>query len=113
MPFFYYHTIIAMGLQLFNTAAERAAWISQSYTRAITYCVAHNPRGTYQVIKTKYPNFPNWGLGSEQSDAAQEALYKFILTKAKDSGNADRYVTELLAAVPANPSMDNLWIKTS
>lgn len=102
-----------MQAKIFDNAADRAAWLSQSYTRLATYCVLHNPRGTYLVIKAKYPEFANWGLGAEQTPANQEALYQWIVDKAKNSGDAIKFVSELLNAVPRNPAMDGLWLKTT
>lgn len=100
-----------MQPQVFSTPQERAAWLAKDYKRVATFTVLHNPRGTYQVIKAKYPDFQNWGLGAEQTQANQEALYQYIIAKAANSGDADRYVTELARAVPRNPDNDNLWIK--
>jgi hypothetical protein len=111
--FLHIHNKAIMQAKIFDNAAQRAAWIAQSYTRLVTYCILHNPRGTYMVIKAKYPEFAPWGLGAEQTPANQEALYQFIIQKAQNSGDAARFVTELTKVVPRNPSQDNLWLKNS
>ncbi len=105
--------LVSPSLEAFRTEQERAAWLNQDYRRSLTFCILHNPLGAYQVTKSRYPAFPNWGRGSEQTEAAQKRLYDFLEEQARMTGQPERFVAELMLAVPRNPAMDNLWIQNS
>lgn len=97
--------------EIFNTPAERKAWIGDNYKRMLTFLVLYNPRAVYELVKQRYPIFPSWERGTEQTEKAQNDLYTFLVDAAENSGEALRFVVDLAAVVPGNPINDNLWLK--
>ena len=96
----------------FDNKVQRAQWVGQSPENAISFTIAHNPRGVYNWLKKNYPDFvPNWANGFEQNAKNQEAMYQFILRKANASGDAAKYVLNFMAAIPGKGKADNTWLK--
>lgn len=97
----------------FDNKVQRAQWIGQSDENALSFQVEHNPTGVYNWLKKNYANdfTPNWAPGFEKNGTNKEAMYQFLLNKAKRNADPAKYVISVLAAIPGKGANDNTWLK--
>lgn len=94
------------------TKAQLSEFIQASPANAISYAVANNPKGAYNIAHAWHPNrFSDWERGLENNEGAQKQLFNFLTRMATDSGDAGAYALKLVNALPYNPDTTNDWTK--
>src|SRR5215217_1054135 len=88
------------SMSYFKTTEELINWINQDIWNGLTYIIASNPRGAYEVVLRTFPDFPLWGAGVEQSENSKQVLFDFVKRKAMLSGAPEMNVFQFGMAVP-------------
>jgi len=97
----------------FKTADQRTAWVMADYRNMLTYGIAFNPRGAYNVVKATWPDYKNLENGMENITGEQSALYDFLIDKANRSGNPTQFAANFLHQIPPTPTSHLTFLITA
>lgn len=96
------------------TLQDLHQWVTEnpalSQSIAISWKVANNPRGIYDLIQKNYPKeLEQMQQGFESTEYNVARMTDFLLKKAGESINSEAYVKSVIEAVPYDPRSVNNW----